>query len=55
MLTAAEKDLFTEMFLRREGALAWGYEDIGKIASWIEPPHVVKTVPHKPWRAKEFR
>lgn len=55
ILTTAEKNLFVEMLLRREGALAWGYEHIGKIAPWIEPLHIVKTVPHKPWRAKEFR
>lgn len=53
-LTPQERDVFLEMLYNREGALAWAFNEIGKISEDIAEPQVIRTVPHEAWQAKGF-
>ena len=47
-LTEAEKRLLLYVLRNREMALAWGWEDLGKIRPEVVPPQKIRTVPHDP-------
>lgn len=53
-LTDQEKEVFIEVLFRREKALAWGFDELGKIREEIAPPYVIKTRQHKAWQAKNI-
>ena len=54
-LTTNERDLLLEMLFNREAAIAFDSEEKGRCHYFIEPPHVIPTVPHKSWEAASFR
>ena len=54
-LTTNERDLFLEMLFNREAAIAFDSAEKGRFHDFIEPPHVITTVPHKAWQAASFR
>src|SRR5205085_7122501 len=51
----AEKQLLIEMLFNREAAIAFDSSEKGRFHDFIEPPHVIPTVPHKAWQAARFR
>ena len=53
-LTMQEKGLFQRIMLNRESALAWTFDDIGKIDPEIIPPQKIRTIPHKAWQARSI-
>ena len=54
MLSPAEKDVMLEMLYNREGALAWEFDEIGRVKDEVAPPQEIKTIPHEAWQAKSF-
>jgi hypothetical protein len=53
-ITPEERDLFEEMLLNREKAIAFDWKECGKVHEDVTPPIVIKTVPHKAWQAAGF-
>ena len=53
-LTTNERDLLLEMLFNREAAIAFDAAEKGRFHDFIEPPHVIPTVPHKAWQAVSF-
>lgn len=54
-LTPRERELLVEMLYNRESALAFDMTEIGLFSSDIEPPHVIRTLPHQPWQEAPFK
>ena len=54
-LRPAERELLTEMLFNREAAIAFDSAEKGRFHDFIEPPHVIPTIPHKAWQAASFR
>ena len=54
-LSAEEKDVFYEMLYNREAAVAFDFKEKGYFNSEIEPPHMVLTIDHIQWQAKNFK
>ena len=53
-LTTNEWDILLEMLFNREAEIAFNSAEIGRYHDFIEPPHVIPTVPHKAWQAASF-
>ncbi|KAK6215417.1 putative gag-pol poly protein [Colletotrichum tabaci] len=51
-LLPREKELFKQILLNREKALAWDFPECGRLDPMIAPPQVIRTIPHKAWQAK---
>ena len=49
------RDLLLEMLFNQEAAIASHSAEIGQFHDFIEPPHVIPTVPNKAWQAASFR
>ncbi|RYP58219.1 hypothetical protein DL770_010482 [Monosporascus sp. CRB-9-2] len=47
-----KKALFKEMLFRKKAALAWDWQNCGKIKSNVAPDYEIRTVPHKAWQTK---
>ena len=43
------------VLFNREAAIAFDSSEKGRFHHDIEPPHVIPTVPHKPWQALQFK
>ena len=54
-LTTNKRDLLLEMLFNREEAIAFDSAEKGRFHNFIEPPHVIPTVPHMAWQAACFR
>src|SRR5947209_17659533 len=54
-LRPAERELLTEMLFNREATIAFDLAEKGRFHDFIEPPHVIPTIPHKAWQAASFR
>ena len=54
-LTTNEHDLLLEKLFNRDVAIAFDSAEKGRFHDFIEPPHVIPTVPHKAWQAASFR
>ena len=54
-LRPAERKLLKEMLFNREAAIAFDSAEKGRFHDFIEPPHVIPTIPHKAWQAASFR
>ena len=54
-LTTNERDLLLEILFNRTAAIAFDSADKGRFHDFIEPPHMIPTVPHKAWQAASFR
>ena len=54
-LTKNEQDLLLEMLFNREAAIAFDSAEKGRFHDFIEPPHVIPTLPHKAWQAASFQ
>jgi len=50
-----ERELLMEVLFNREAAIAFDGSEKGRFHDDIEPPHVIPTVPHKPWQAPNFK
>ena len=50
-----ERELLMEVLYNREAAIAFDSSEKGRIRDDIEPPHVIPTIPHKPWQSPSFR
>ena len=50
-----ERELLMEVLFNREAAIAFDSSEKGRFHNNIEPPHVIPTVPHKPWQAPSFK
>ncbi|RYC57813.1 hypothetical protein CHU98_g8405 [Xylaria longipes] len=53
-LTNLKKLLLVEVLFRREMALSWDFDKIGKIHEEISPPYEIKTIPHNAWQVKSI-
>ena len=54
-LTPEENDLLLEILFKREGALAWGFEDVGRVRPEVAPPQRMRTLPHEAWQIPGFK
>ena len=54
-MTVEEKDVFDEILFNREAAIAFDFKEKGYFSSEIELPHVVPTIDHVAWQAKNFK
>lgn len=54
-LSSNERDLFNEMLYRREPALAWTFQHIGRLNPEVLPPTKIRTIPHKAWQAAAYQ
>ena len=54
-LSDEEKDIFYKMLYNREAAVAFDFKEKGYFNSEIQPPHVVLTIDHIPWQAKNLK
>lgn len=54
-LTGEENELLLEILFKREGALAWGFEDVGRVRLEVAPPQRMRTLPHEAWQIPGFR
>jgi hypothetical protein len=45
-----EKQLLTELLFKREGALAWEFNEIGRVRPEVAPPQRIRTIEHKAWQ-----
>ena len=43
------------MLFNHEAAIAFDSSEKGRFHDFIEPPHVIPTIPHKAWQAASFR
>ena len=50
-----ERELLMEVLYNREAAIAFDSSEKGRIHDDVEPPHVIPTIPHKPWQSPSFR
>jgi hypothetical protein len=53
-ITQEEKELFVEMLLNREKALAFDFSQLGRVSPDVAPPQIIKTIPHKAFQAPSF-
>ena len=49
-----ERELLMEMFYRREAALSWTFDEIGKVRPEVAPDQEIRTVEHKAWQVPSF-
>ena len=49
-----EQDFLLEMQFNQEAAIAFDSAEKGRFHDFIEPPHVIPTLPHKAWQAVSF-
>ena len=49
-----EKEMFYELMLNREGAIAFDWTECTKIHEDVSPPILIKTVPHNAWQERNF-
>ena len=54
-LTLEENDLLLEILFKQEGALAWGFEDVGHVYPEVVPPQWIRTLPHEAWQIPGFK
>ena len=54
-VTPEERELLLAMLFNREKALAWTFDEIGKIRPEVAPPQEIKTVEHTPWQVPNFK
>ena len=54
LLWPREREMLVEILYRREAALAWSFDDVGKIEEEVTPPVKIRTVPHEAWQAASF-
>jgi hypothetical protein len=54
-MTKKERELLLEMLFNREKALAWAFEEIGRIHPEVAPPQEIKTIDHTPWQVPNFK
>jgi hypothetical protein len=50
----AERDLLMEVLFNREAALAWTFEEMGRVSEEVVPPQKIRTIPHEAWQSKSF-
>jgi hypothetical protein len=53
-LRVEEKELLHEMLYNREAAIAFDPSEKGRFHDFIEPPHIVPTIPHEAWQVPSF-
>ena len=53
-LWAEEKEMFFELMLNREGAIAFDWKECSKIHEDVSPPIHIKTIPHEAWQERNF-
>lgn len=54
-LTPRERELLVKMLFNPELALLFDMSEIGLLSTDIEPPHVIGTIPHKPWQEERVK
>ena len=54
-LTTNKRNLLLDKLFNREAAIAFDSAEKGRFHDFIEPPHVIPTVPHKAWLASSFQ
>ena len=54
-LQEMERQLLLQMLFNREKALAWTFEEIGRIRPEVAPPQEIRTVQHTPWQVPNFK
>lgn len=54
MLTDQEREVMLEMLYKREAALAWNFDEIGRVRDEVAAPQLIKTVDHEPWQVAGF-
>ena len=54
-LTVEEKGVFLEVLFNREAAITFNFTAKGRFSGDIEPPHIIPTISHTPWQAKNFK
>lgn len=50
-----EKELLKELLLKREGALAWSWEHIGRVHDEVYSPQKIRTIEHQAWQHPGFQ
>ena len=51
-----EKDILVELLYNREKAIAFDWQEKGRVSVGIEPPHVIRIRPgHTPWHERPMR
>lgn len=53
-LWESEREMFDEMMLNREGAIAFDWKEVSKIHEDVSPPVRIKTIQHTAWQEKSF-
>ena len=54
-LTVEEKGVFLKVLFTREAAITFNSTEKGRFSDDIEPPHIIPTISHTPWQAKNFK
>lgn len=54
-LTDQENELLLEIKYKQEGALAWAWEEQGRVQPEVAPPQHMQIVEHKAWQAARFK
>jgi hypothetical protein len=54
VLRPAELELLFKILQNREMAIAWTFEEMGRVREEISPPVVIHTEKHEPWQAPSF-
>jgi hypothetical protein len=54
-LSPAEIDVLMEVLFNCKAAIAFDSSEKGRFANFIEPPHIIPTIPHKVWQTSNFR
>jgi reverse transcriptase-like protein/integrase-like protein len=49
-----ERAMLDELLMNREGAIAFDWNEVGRIHHDVCPPIVIKTIPHEAWQEKGF-
>ncbi|KAJ5110888.1 hypothetical protein N7532_001423 [Penicillium argentinense] len=53
-LMPEEKEMLRELLFKREGALAWSWEHMGRVREEVYGPQVIRTVEHEAWQEPGF-
>ena len=54
-LSPEERQIFVDILVEYEGAIAFDESEMGLLDPSIEPPVVIHTVPHTPWQQQNIR
>ncbi|CAI6342054.1 unnamed protein product [Periconia digitata] len=54
-LSPQEVDMFKQMLLNREAAIAFTFRESGRIHPEVSPPYKIHTKPHTAWQANSFK